>query len=191
MRRLTAILAPLLLCANAYGAKAFAVRTLEGGDAITTEAATNVVFFAGLDELRIFSLSLELDATPSNCVEVAFGRDADGDGNLSPVESAFALGWDCGAWFVRDEADGDELREGRESGRRTLVWRLTVGERGNAISLRASDGGPLFSAASSHPSRSWYDRSWDLAKVKVRGLAASAERISAAVCRQGLAVIVR
>ena len=45
-----------------------------------------------------------LDASPSNAAEVAIGTDADGDGNLSVEESAYAFGYDCGTWYCRDTA---------------------------------------------------------------------------------------
>ena len=49
--------------------------------------------------------SLELEATPSNNVEVAIGHDADCDGHLSLDETALAVGYDCGEWFVRSAAN--------------------------------------------------------------------------------------
>ena len=48
-----------------------------------TEISTNVVFSAGRDDSRLFSLSLSVDATPSNTVQIAFGSDGDSDGVLS------------------------------------------------------------------------------------------------------------
>ena len=45
-----------------------------------TEAVTNVAFGAGVAGDNVFALSLALDASPSNNVEVAFGCDADGNG---------------------------------------------------------------------------------------------------------------
>ena len=41
-----------------------------------TESVTNVAFNAGVPGDNVFSLSLALDASPSNNVEVAFGCDA-------------------------------------------------------------------------------------------------------------------
>ncbi len=45
-----------------------------------TEVVTNVAFDAGVAGNNTFALSLALDASPSNNVEVAFGCDADGNG---------------------------------------------------------------------------------------------------------------
>ena len=49
---------------------------------------------------KYFKVSLDFNASPSNCLTVAFGRDVDGDGKLSLREQAVELGWD-GAWFIR------------------------------------------------------------------------------------------
>ena len=37
-----------------------------------------------------------LPTPPTNAAFVAFGRDADGDGNLAPEETALRVGVDCG-----------------------------------------------------------------------------------------------
>ena len=43
-------------------------------------------------------LQLAADFTPSNAVIVAFGTDANADGDLSPEETAGRVGVDCGEW---------------------------------------------------------------------------------------------
>ena len=50
------------------------------------EVETNVVFNAGAASDNLWRLLIELDATASNCVEVVFGADADGDGKLGVKE---------------------------------------------------------------------------------------------------------
>ena len=71
-----------------------------------TETVTNVPFTAALDAAGRFRLSLSCLATPSNNVEAAFGVDRDADGVLALEETDCVVGWDCGAWFVRKDADG-------------------------------------------------------------------------------------
>ena len=65
-----------------------------------TEVSTNVAFAVGAHANRKLAFTLELQATPSNNVEVAIGCDADGDGHLSLDESDLTVGYDCGVWFV-------------------------------------------------------------------------------------------
>ena len=66
-----------------------------------TEVSTNFTFAVGAVANRKLVFSLELQATPSNSVEVAIGCDANGDGHLSIDESDLTVGYDCGEWFVR------------------------------------------------------------------------------------------
>lgn len=61
-----------------------------------TEVSTNVAMMAWAENTRLFNVTLQFDATPSNNVQVAFGVDESLDGNLSAEESSLTLGWDCG-----------------------------------------------------------------------------------------------
>ena len=54
---------------------------------------------------RHIKLWLSAVTTPSNNVQIAFGRDANADGTLAPHEIQIVAGFDCGSWFVRDERD--------------------------------------------------------------------------------------
>ena len=70
-----------------------------------TEVSTNFAFAVGEGGGRRLVFTLELEATPTNNVEVAIGHDADGDGCLSLDETALAVGYDCGEWFTRSAAN--------------------------------------------------------------------------------------
>ena len=58
---------------GAFAADGFAVPQLPQSPYDDTEISTNVAFSAGDDDARTFSLSLALDATPSNTLQLAFG----------------------------------------------------------------------------------------------------------------------
>ena len=57
-------------------------------------------------EGRHLNLTLAFDPSPSNAVQVAFGRDLNGSETLEPEETELIVGCDCGAWFGRDEGRG-------------------------------------------------------------------------------------
>jgi hypothetical protein len=105
-----------------------------------TEAVTNVAFGAGAVGDKVFALSLALDASPSNNVEVAFGCDANQNGALDDSEMAFALGWDCGEWFFRDVAADVAGSCAGSCGRARLDWRLMLDASLAPKVLRASVG---------------------------------------------------
>lgn len=56
---------------------------------------------SGLGNIWI-DLSASFTGTASNNLEIAFGQDADRDGELSPRETDLILGWSCGnVIFIR------------------------------------------------------------------------------------------
>ena len=131
-----------------------------------TESVTNVTFNAGVSGDNVFSLSLVLDASPSNNVEVAFGNDANGNGALDDSEAAFVVGWDCGEWFFRDiMADMAESCAGA-CGRTRLDWDVRLDQSLAPKAFRAQAGG----AALPFPMMAtMYSPSWNVARVTVRG----------------------
>lgn len=91
----------VLIAASAWG-RAAVPAALPPAVHADTETVTNVPFAVALDAAGRLSFDLVCRATPSNNVEVAFGRDADGNGRLDVGEEDCIVGWDCGAWFVRE-----------------------------------------------------------------------------------------
>ena len=61
-----------------------------------TEVSTNFSFAVDAVANRRLVFTLELQATPSNNVEVAIGCDTNCDGHLSLDESELTVGYDCG-----------------------------------------------------------------------------------------------
>ena len=93
----------MFVCAALFStcaALAVEVAALPEADFADTEVSTNFSFAVGAVANRKLVFTLELQASPSNNVEVAIGCDADGDGHLSLDESDLTVGYDCGVWFV-------------------------------------------------------------------------------------------
>lgn len=90
---------PLLLFSFALAALAGEVALPEVPAAAfaDTESVTNAVLPArAMGTARLVRCTVERVASASNCVEVAFGTDADEDGALAGNEVAMRLGWDSG-----------------------------------------------------------------------------------------------
>ena len=68
-----------------------AVGPLPAPELPDTEVSTNFVFSVGEGQDRSLIFTIELQATPSNNVEVAIGVDADEDGRLSVDESELCV----------------------------------------------------------------------------------------------------
>ena len=116
------------------------------------EVSTNFSFAVGAVANRRLVFTLELQASPSNNVEIAIGCDANGDGHLSLDESGLAAGYDCGEWFVR-------------SAEKDVVTSEAVSYAG--IFRR------LYEVRSRH-----VDPSWNLVKVTRRGFGAANENVT-------------
>ena len=50
---------------------------------LDTEVSTNIVFKSSQNEFRKIDVDMQFVGTPTNNVQIAFGHDADGNGNLS------------------------------------------------------------------------------------------------------------
>lgn len=115
-----------------------------------TEVVTNIAMSISCDNLSRLKFSIDLQAAPSNNVEIAIGQDADGDGHLSLDETSFTIGYDCGEWFTRS-AESDSL-----------------------TAEAVADSGAFRRVYSIHASK--VDPSWNLMKVTRRGQGATNER---------------
>ncbi len=96
------------LTAFPAAASGVTVGPLPVSDCADTEVSTNIPVTVSFDAMSRMNFAISLEASPSNCVEVSVGEDANADGNLSPEEAAYAFGYDCGRWFVRDAAANAE-----------------------------------------------------------------------------------
>ena len=111
------------LSASALAAGSVVVPSLPEAIRPLAEVETNVAFSVGASRDNLWRLSVELDASVSNCVEVVLGCDADEDGALGIDEGGLSVGWSCGEWFWRDRrgggagriADGEGMRRSEGS----------------------------------------------------------------------------
>ena len=143
---------------------AFAVEVagLPWAEFADTEVSTNVALSVGAARNRRLVFSVELQASPSNNVEVAVGCDADADGRLSLAESALVVGYDCGEWFVRSAA--------KDSAEVVAVSDLETFRRVYELCSRR------------------VDPSWNLVKVTRRGFGATNERVAVEPTDSGFAL---
>ena len=91
------------------------------------ESSTNVAFNAVRSDALDFRVEMDFDGSESNCVQIAFGRDADGDGDLAARETALVVGWRAGRYFVEGACGGGRTCEEAApafAGRRHLLLSL-------------------------------------------------------------------
>jgi len=171
-------------------APAFADREASADAAIPGSAAR---------DLRRFRLELSFDATPSNNVQVAFGRDAEPlDGRLAAEESAFIIGWDSGEWFLRPAGLKERFvhapADGQTPRRRTLRAAIRISAGGTPETVAFSDdaGAFAFEGLTSGPPPPWLaPENWDLLRVTVRGADAAEEDVTVRFLADGAVIILR
>ena len=147
-RRSVCFVATVMSCSAAYAL------TLPPVVHYDTETSTNVTFSVAESAAGRFTLSLSCIATPSNNVEAAFDYDTNNDGVLDLGEMSFTIGWDCGAWFVRQGCDGVRIEEPYASTNefKTLLMTLGFGTSGQPRGLEAAaDVQPILSAIAAAP----------------------------------------
>ena len=133
------------------------------------EVITNCVFDASRQDAKEFAVRIELDATPSNGVEVVFGRDADGDGILSRTEETMSIGYDGGEWKVVNLVTGDTFSCADAPGYAALNWKLRLDKNREPRSLAATvNGQPTFTQLATPPPF-LFDPTWNAAKIIQRG----------------------
>ena len=55
-----------------------------------SEVSTNIAFNVGRSDLKQLSIRLDSTRSDANSVQIAFGNDLNGNGDLEPEESVFA-----------------------------------------------------------------------------------------------------
>ena len=158
----TLTLFAIILAACSFAAEVSALPDAVFAD---TEVSTNFTFTIGAVANRKLAFTLEMQASPSNNVEVAIGCDADGDGHLSLDGSGLTVGYDCGEWFVRSAA-------------KDAVTTAVVSDAGT------------FRRVYEVRSRQ-VDPSWNLVKVTRRGVGVANESVAVNPAETGFGLTIR
>ena len=145
------------------------------------EIVTNCVFDASRGDAKMFAVQIELDATPSNGVDVVFGCDADGDGFLSRTEEEMSVGYCCGEWKVVNLVTGDKFSSAGTLGRTALDWKLRLNGNRTPRSLAVTvNGQPAFTQLVMSPPF-LFDPTWNATKIIRRGQSDPNPRVECSV----------
>ena len=143
----------------------------------STEVSTNIAFTAVRGDVRDVRMHFAFEGVPSNCIQVAFGRDADGDGILSFGETDAVYGWRNGRYFAEDVRAGVRTEETEAATGSPLSVRVRVAKDSLPAHFAATNGtgaAVLGDIASSVPA--WlYRPGWNMMRVTRRGPGVPAE----------------
>jgi hypothetical protein len=136
-------------------------------------------------------LTLTLDGTPSNAVELAFGRDSNSNAVLDVEEICASVGWDRGVWFAGGAPALSERFTAAPSGH-SLTLDVRIPKSGAAPSAAFSGNGAPIAFAGLPKSPAWLDpRQWDTAVLTARGGGARAEAAEIRVFPGGTTIILK
>ena len=163
-----------------------------------TEVSTNVPFAFPEMGAKHFLLSIELAGTPSNNVQVAFGRDSNTNGVLEIEETGMTLGWDCGRWRAREGLASEErgMREWfaetvTTNEVKTLDVDVEIFREGGRQIGSAENGMTVEWDGADELPRVMYDNSWNTLRLTVRGVDRADESLRALVKFEGLLIFIR
>jgi hypothetical protein len=144
-----------------------------------TEVSTNMPFVVDGERTREIKMRFALDGCASNCIQVAFGRDADGDGVLGADESETLYGWRNGRYFAESVADGLRVEEPDpgSAASRVLTMNLLL-KKGEGLSRFAATNGvgvAVFTNLSATAQGWLYKPDWNMMRVTRRGPGVPAE----------------
>ena len=160
-----------------------------------TEVSTNVAINVDCERKCEVALRFAVDGdAASNCIQVAFGRDADGNGVLDEDETETLYGWRAGRYFA--ESFPDRLRVYERAADASLCD-FTV-----SLQLRKGEGLRRFAASDasgaavltnlSASAQSWlYSPRWNMMRITRRGPGAPREWMACDSRSHFMNVIVR
>ena len=138
-----------------------------------TEVSNNIQFSASSEHAREIEMRFALDGCMSNCVQVAFGKDADGDGVLGADEAETLYGWRNGRYFAESVADGLRVEEPDpgSAASRVLTLNLLLKKGEGLCGFAATNGvGVAVFTNLSATAQGWlYKPDWNMMRVTRRG----------------------
>ena len=186
------------LAAGVAGAVTLDVTRLPGPSFADREVSGDAALPANrLGLLRTFRLELAFDSTPSNNVQVAFGRDnMPADGALAAEETDFIVGWYCGEWFLRPQGlkERHTFSPAVTNGTRTLTMEIPVSSQGAPKSVTFKDGAAVFtfSGLALSPVPEWLKPDlWTCLRVTARGYTGTNETVRARFLPDGARIILK
>ena len=147
-----------------------------------TEVSTNIVFNADDAHLREFEMRFALEGSLSNCVQVALGRDLDGDGTLGADEAETLYGWRNGRYFAESVTGGERVENAAADGAATRVFavgfRLSKGRGLRHFAATNETGVAVLPGLSADAQKWLYRPDWNMMRVTRRGPGVPAEWFS-------------
>ena len=144
-----------------------------------TEVSTNIVLHASRMDTREFGVHIQLAGTPTNDLEVAFGRDSNTNGVLEAGEVETVYGWRAGRYFIENVRTWERIETDAATNALCGVVDIQLRNDAQTVPRRftATCGGTAaFTELATTPPPSWLFREeWDMVRVTRRGAGVPSE----------------
>ena len=193
MKRLWIAVAGMALAAVAAGA---ALPSVPEPTTPSSEASVVCALPETCRYMRRFELNVSFWGGFTNCLQVALGRDADGDGDLSPEETGAVYGWNAGRCFVENVATGGRFWGGEHAveGSHVLIVAIEPGDSPcpHCSASIKEDGVSAFTNVTVGRPAWLFNTGWNMVKVTRRGDASPNASVNIdRQFAQGLRIVVR
>jgi hypothetical protein len=185
-----------ILLSFATYAKEFNVSPLPISSYADTEVSTNIVFNRHRRDVKEFELKFTLDCSPSNCIQVALGTDADGDGDLSFAETQAVYGWRNGRYFIEDIIGGKRYEHSVKLEDRIGIQAFTVNMHTTRDDLPKTflaniDGASVFTNLTTTVPTWLYQPKWNLMRITRRGVNTPSEWLNCKIDYSYFSITIR
>ena len=191
------LLLPLLMATlglRVY-ARTILVPTLPVSPFADTEVSTNVVIHESRTDVRNVRIHFQLEGTPTNNLEVAFGCDANTNGVLDVSEIETVYGWRGGRYFIENVRAWERIETPAAATALCGVIDIQLHNDKHFVprSFAATCGGePAFANLSTTPPPAWLFRNeWNMVRVIRRGAGTPSEWVRCDVRHNSFAIRVR
>jgi hypothetical protein len=192
----------LLICAFAIllsfatYAKEFNVSPLPVSPYADTEVTTNIVFNKDHSDVKEFEFKFTLDCSPSNCIQVALGTDANKDGELSFAETGVVYGWRNGRYIIEDVVAQKRYEHSISADERigTQVFSINIRTTRDYLPKTFSaniDSVFAFTNLATTVPAWLYQPKWNLMRITRRGVSTPAEWCSCKIDYSSLYIIIK
>ena len=173
-------------------AKEFVVPPMLTSLYVDTEVTTNIAINTQRFDVKEFALNIFFEAASSNNIQVAFGRDEDGNGILSFSETDAVYGYRNGKSVIEDVKNAVRYEEVLADGSRNFNIKMRMKKDYTPKEFSASVGTSQIFTDFSSDVPSWlYRPDWNLMRVTRRGAGAPAEWLSCDIKYSHFYIIVR
>ncbi len=160
-----------------------------------TEVSTNVVIHESRTDVRNVQIHFQLEGTPTNNLEIAFGCDANTNGVLDVSEIETVYGWRGGRYFIENVRAWEQIETPAAASVLCGVIDIQLQHDKHFVpkSFVATCGGEsAFAGLSTTPPPAWlFRREWNMARVVRRGAEPPSEWVRCDVRHNSFAIKVR